>query len=49
RDIEELQKNGQVKVIFGGQVIRDSLMKVQNIKIKAQHHIAWKKDSAPGL
>jgi DeoR/GlpR family transcriptional regulator of sugar metabolism len=43
RDIEELQKNGQVKVIFGGQVIKGFINESPEYKDKAQHNIAWKK------
>ncbi|EJR0224341.1 MULTISPECIES: DeoR/GlpR family DNA-binding transcription regulator [Raoultella] len=46
RDIEELQKNGQVKVIFGGQVIKGFINESPEYKDKAQHHIAWKKEIA---
>lgn len=43
RDIEELQKDGAVKVIFGGQVIRGFINKSPDYKNKAQHNIEWKK------
>jgi DeoR/GlpR family transcriptional regulator of sugar metabolism len=34
RDVEELQKNGQVKLYSVDKLLRDSLTKVRNIKIK---------------
>ncbi|WP_434642881.1 DeoR/GlpR family DNA-binding transcription regulator [Klebsiella sp. I138] len=46
RDIEELQKIGQVKVIFGGQVIRGFINESPDYKNKAQHNITGKKEIA---
>jgi DeoR/GlpR family transcriptional regulator of sugar metabolism len=46
RDVDELQKEGKAKVIFGGQIIKGFINQSPDYKNKAQHNIEWKKSIA---
>lgn len=46
RDIDELQKEGRAKIIFGGQILRGFINESPNYKDKVLHNVAWKKSIA---
>jgi len=46
RDIDELQSQGVVKVVFGGQVVKNFISASPEYKNKAQANVDWKKNIA---